>query len=226
MKSELSIDTGKTASLFVDLQEEHRQDPRYLVADFETIISNIRKLQSTARENNIPLIHSAYVVDPDCTPQPFHPRLSTGESAFSQKGNPGSEICHEVGPVGAETLLIKNTASAFGDGRLVDVLTNLGAQWLIITGVWTEACIDATVRDAVERGVRVILIKDACGSGSAAMHQTAILNLANRLYGGAVTDTAGALELMKGKTIDAWMVQGSVPIRFTYDNAANLYGEL
>ena len=92
--------------------------------------------------------------------------------------------------------------------------------------MWTEACIDASVKQAVDLGFRVILVKDACGSGSAAMHQTGILNLANRLYGGAVTDTAGACRLMAGETVDVWMVEGSVPLRFSYDNAAELYDEL
>ncbi|TIW38210.1 MAG: isochorismatase, partial [Mesorhizobium sp.] len=57
-------------------------------------------------------------------------------------------------------------------------------------------------------------------------HQTAILNLANRLYGGAVTGTLDACRLLAGDTVDAWQVEGSVPLRFTYDNAARLYDEL
>jgi isochorismate hydrolase len=92
--------------------------------------------------------------------------------------------------------------------------------------VWTEACIAQTVKDAVDLGFRVALVKDSCGSGSAAMHQTAILNLANRLYGGAVVDTEGACRLMAGGTVEAWRVQGSVPLRFTYDDAARLYLDL
>ena len=69
-------------------------------------------------------------------------------------------------------------------------------------------------------------MKDACGSGSAAMHQTGILNLANRLYGGAVTDTDCACRLIAGETVDVWLVEGSVPLRFSYENAAKLYAEL
>lgn len=92
--------------------------------------------------------------------------------------------------------------------------------------MWTEACIDASVRDAVARGFRVLLVKDACGSGSMAMHQTGILNLANRLYGGAVTDTGGACRLLAGEMVTVWQVEGSVPLRFTFENAAHLYAEL
>jgi hypothetical protein len=58
------------------------------------------------------------------------------------------------------------------------------------------------------------------------MHETAVLNMANRLYGGAVTDTDGACRLMRGETIAAWQVQGSVPIRYAYENAAQIYRDL
>ena len=123
-------------------------------------------------------------------------------------------------------MLVKAEASAFATGPAAGELKARGIEWLVVAGVWTEACVDATVKDAVALGFRVLLVKDACGSGSAAMHQTAILNLANRLYGGAVTDTDGACRLMAGETVDVWMVEGSVPLRFTYENAASLYGEL
>ena len=37
------------------------------------------------------------------------------------------------------------------------------------------------------------------------------------------SDTDGACRLMDGETIDAWQVQGSVPLRFTFEDAAELY---
>ena len=54
------------------------------------------------------------------------------------------------------------------------------------------------------------------------MHQTGILNLANRLYGGAVSDTR-RLPADGGETIDAWQSPGPVPFRFTLREAAMLY---
>ena len=40
------------------------------------------------------------------------------------------------------------------------------------------------------------------------------------------SDTDAACRLMAGETVEAWMVQGSVPLRFTYENAAELYDAL
>jgi len=225
MKAPISIKRGTVAAVFIDLQEEHRQDKRYLVEGFGDILANVQHLQAAARANDVPLYHWAYIVD-TAKARPFHPLDADGKSAFSDKSDPLTAICPEVAPAAGETMLVKTQASAFGSGTAANELKARGIEWLVVSGVWTEACIDATVRDAVASGFRVLLVKDACGSASSAMHQTAILNLANRLYGGAVTDTDGACRLMAGDTVAAWQVEGSVPLRFTYENAARLYDEL
>ncbi|ARP62697.1 isochorismatase [Mesorhizobium sp. WSM1497] len=226
MKTPISIKRGTVAAIFIDLQEEHRQDPRYLVEGFSSILANVQRLQAAARRNQVPLYHWAYIVDLDSQDRPFHPLGEDGKSAFSDKSDPLTEICHEVAPAKGEALLIKAEASAFRSGPAARDIKSSGIEWLVVAGVWTEACIDASVKDAVAKGFRVLLVKDACGSGSAAMHQTGILNLANRLYGGAVTDTDGACRLLAGETVTVWQVEGSVPLRFSFDNAAALYADL
>ncbi|UVK42686.1 isochorismatase family protein [Mesorhizobium sp. AR07] len=226
MKTPIAIQRGTVAAAFIDLQEEHRQDQRYLVEGFAGILANVRRLQAAARQNHVPLYHWAYIVDLDKQDRPFHPLSADGKSAFSDKSDPLTAICHEVAPAKDEALLIKAEASAFRSGPATDQLKARGIEWLVIAGVWTEACIDASVKDAVAKGFRVLLVKDACGSGSAAMHQTGILNLANRLYGGAVTDTDGACRLLAGESVTVWQVEGSVPLRFSFENAAELYADL
>ncbi|MEC9342799.1 MAG: isochorismatase family protein [Pseudomonadota bacterium] len=227
MKEPLSIELAHSAALFVDLQEEHRRDSRYLVHDFDAIIANVQRIQSAARAAAVPLFHSAYVVDPaDHAHRPLHPVMADGTSVFSDINDPHTAICAEVAPAAGEVMYVKTDASSLVRGDLPAMLRERAVEWLVVAGVWTEACVAATVKDAVELGFRVILVKDACGSGSMAMHQTAILNIANRLYGGAVTGTEGACRLLAGETVDAWRVRGSVPIRFGYDDAERLYHEL
>jgi maleamate amidohydrolase len=224
MKRPLRIPHDRTALLTIDMQEEHRRDPRYLVEGFGNVLANIQLMQQAARRNGVRLQHCAYIVDISAK-RPFHPVLADGRSAFSDKDDPLTAICPEVAPRDSEALMIKAEASAFG-GALADQLKATGIEWLVVTGVWTEACVDATVRRAVDLGFRVLLVKDACGSGTAAMHQTAILNLANRLYGGAVTDTEGACRLIAGEAAEVWVTEGAVPLRYGFDDAAALYEAL
>jgi nicotinamidase-related amidase len=175
----------------------------------------------------VKVFHAAYVRDFDKRPvRPFEPLAEDGGPAFSRKESPLVAICHEVAPLAGEVVLHKNDASAFEEGSLKDRLTALGIEWLLVAGVWTEACIAASVRDAMAGGFRVLLVKDACTSGTAAMHQTGVLNLANRLYGGAVADTERAVGLLNGRTANVWRNDGPVPFRFTLEDAETMYQSL
>jgi len=227
MKKPLTIDPKRTALLCIDLQEEHRGDSRYLVEGFGRILDNVVRLQVAARRAAVPVLHFAYIVDPSADAmRPLHPVMEDGTSAFSNAGDPLTAICHEVAPLAGEADWIKRNASTFSCADFVPKLKSLDVEWLIVVGVWTEACIAASVKDAVDQGFRVILVKDACGSGTAAMHESAILNLANRNYGGAVVDTDTALVLLAGGTVPAWQVEGSVPLRYDWSNGSEIYRSL
>lgn len=223
MRKPLTLSRDKAALLCIDMQEEHRQDTRLLAVGFDRVLANVRRLQEAARARGIPIYHFAYIVDMAAAATPaHHPRLPDGRSAFSDKDDPLTAICPEVAPLDNERLIAKSEASAFGSG-LGDELRAAGTEWLVVAGVWTEACVDATVKAALKLGFRVLLVKDACGSGSVAMHQTGILNLANRLYGGAVVAADAACRLIAGETVEAWTPEAPVPIRYGYEDAAVLY---
>lgn len=222
MKRSLFLDSAKAALLCIDLQEEHRGDPRLLAVGYDAVLANVVRLQAAARAAGMLVAHAAYSVEATAM-RPFHPVLADGRSYFSDKDNPLTALCPEVAPLDGEPLLVKAEASMFGDGRLAALLRLRGIEWVFVCGVWSEACVDATVKHAIASGFRVALVKDACGSGSEAMHQTAMLNLANRLYGGAMVDTGTALALIGGETVEAWQVEGAVPLRFTFENAGELY---
>lgn len=226
MKSRISLDRS-TGLLLIDFQEEQRSDPLYAVAGFPNVVANARTLLACARDNRLPVFHAAYKRDfAGVPPRPFEPVAGDGTPAFSDVTNPATEICTEVTPEDGEFVTIKNDASAFCEGDLLPALRAAEIEWLIVAGVWSEACVAASVRDAIAAGLRVLLVKDACGSGTHAMHETAILNLANRLYGGAVADTARACALMAGGEAEVWMPERPAPILFDYDNAREYFLKL
>ena len=227
MKTAISFGGKKVALLLVDFQEEQRHDPLYSVAGFDTVLANAGRLLGATRKAQRPVIHTAYRRDFRLRPpRPFEPVTADGKPTFSDAVNPLTAICPEVAPQGSERVIYKNDASAFSEDNLHPLLTEAGIEWLVIAGVWTEACVAATVRDGIAQGFRILLVKDACGSGTEAMHKTAVLNLANRLYGGAVTDTARAIDLLNGKTVETWVAERPVPILFDFTDAAERYTEL
>lgn len=227
MRQKLALDPRHTALLLVDLQEEQRQVPHYAVAGFDRVLSNAQRLLQAARAREILVLHAAYRRDFQAVPpRPLEPRAPDGGPAFSSKDSPLTAICAEVTPRGTEALLYKNDASGFCEGTLEPLLRAAKIEWLIIAGVWTEACVAATVRDAIGRGIRVLLVKDACGSGTVAMHQTGIINLANRLSGGAVASTAAACRLIAGEEVEVWVPERPVPLLFGYADAERIYEAL
>lgn len=231
MRSDLVLPKDRVALLLIDLQEEHRRDRRYLVDGYADILANSAKLLAAARSAELPVLHAAYERDFSLVPaRPYEPTNANGTPWFSPPGDAMTAICPEVAPLEHEAVLHKNDSSCFSDRRFSDMLAGAcdGAppEWLIVAGVWTEACVGETVRHAVEKGYRVLLVKDACGSGTAAMHQTALLHLANRLYGGAVATTAVTVTLIAGARRKVWQLVGSTPLRFHADTIAQQFESL
>jgi len=227
MKQRIALDRRRTALLLIDFQEEQRSDPLYRVAGIDTVLANARLVLDCARHNGLSIFHAAYKRDfLRVPPRPFEPVASDGAPTFSNAGNPATEICAELAPGRSEFVVLKNDASAFGEGDLLPALRRAQAEWPIVAGVWTEACVAASVRDAIAAGLRVLIVKDACGSGTQMMHETAILNLANRLYGGAVADTARVRALIGGDSAEVWRAERPVPVLYDYANAHELYSSL
>ena len=227
MRQTLTLDPKRTALILVDLQEEQRSDPIYVAAEFDAVLANARRLLDAARGNAVRVVHVAYKRDFAQEPRrPFEPLTPEGRPTFSDVASPLTATCREVAPQPDETMLSKNDASAFGAAELGPLLRAAGTEWLVVCGVWTEACVAATVRDAIAAGFRVLLVKDACGSGTIAMHQTGILNLANRLNGGAVAATAAACRLIAGAAAEVWRHDKPVPFFFSYEDAARQYDML
>ncbi len=223
----LNLSNRKSALLLVDLQEEQRSDLDYHAHDYDQVLANASLLLGVARLNAFHVAHAAYMRDFDVEPpRPFEATRPDGSPTFSDAAGDLTAICAEVAPTKEEQVFVKNDASAFRGTDLDRWLKDIEADWLIICGVWTEACISSTVRDAIANGYRVLLVKDACGSGSKAMHETAVLNLSNRLYGGGICDTARAVALLTGGAAQVWQMVDPVPIRFEHDTITEFYDQL
>jgi nicotinamidase-related amidase len=75
-------------------------------------------------------------------------------------GTPEWEIASEVAPRAAEAIVDKRSGDAFTQTTLRDVLAALDADHLIVSGMQTDFCVNATIGGAVGRGYRVTLVAD------------------------------------------------------------------
>ncbi len=72
------------------------------------------------------------------------------------KGEKGFEIISEFAPMPGERIFDKNINSAFGKSGLMDYLETKEQTDVMIVGLQTEYCIDATIKSGFERGFHMI----------------------------------------------------------------------
>ena len=127
---------GKTAMLVVDMQNALILEHPY---DEKRLIKTISKMQEICRSRGIEVI---FIRHEDNT-------LVPGENGF--------EICSSVAPKPGEKIINKKFNSAFRETGLREYLEERGVTKLIVTGMQTDFCVDATIKVAFEYGYEVIV---------------------------------------------------------------------
>ena len=95
---------------------------------------------------------------------------------FCPKGSHDARVLDAIAPQGDEIVLPKTSSSVFISTNIHYVLRNLGVQYLIVSGLLTDQCVDSTVRDACDFGYLVTLVTDACAALSRKRHAASIEN--------------------------------------------------
>ena len=125
--------------IVIDMQKALMDDELY---NYEGLLTNIPKLIETARENRVEVIYVQHDAGPGTN-------FSVGDEAF--------EIADEVAPAAGEKTFVKTVSSAFSNKAFTAYLEAAKDNTLMIVGLQTNFCIDATVKSAFERGYDVIL---------------------------------------------------------------------
>jgi len=109
------------------------------------------QLLATCRERKVPVVHVQH--------------LSTRPgAAFFVPDSRGVEFHACVEPDAGETVIRKNYPNSFRGTGLLEHLQRLEITDLVIGGMMTNMCIDATVRAAADHGFRCRLAHDACAA--------------------------------------------------------------
>jgi nicotinamidase-related amidase len=125
--------------LVVDTQKLITNENLY---NFNLFISNVEKIIDTARKNNIEVI---YV------------RHDDGAESELTKGTDGFEIYEKFKPFNGDKIFDKEVNSAFKESGLLEYLKIKEEKDIIIVGLQTDYCIDATIKCGFEHGFNMIV---------------------------------------------------------------------
>ena len=125
--------------LVIDIQKGITDARLY---NFESFLDSTSRVIETARKNGVEVIYVQHDDGP-----------GTGFSI----GDVDFEIADQVKPAAGEKIYYKTINSCFGNAELADYLKDSGEKSLMIVGLQTNFCIDASVKSAFERGYEVIV---------------------------------------------------------------------
>jgi nicotinamidase-related amidase len=158
-----------TVLAVVDMQEVFAQETSWQIPSFSRIVPAI---QALATAYSARCIFTRFVYqDPDQWPgaawQDYYVRWGflKGRDDLAQIVEPLRSM--------ARIVVDKPTYSCL-NGRFMEEFRALGGQRLIFAGVETDACVMASVFDAIDAGYPCAVVKDACTSSLSETHAAAL----------------------------------------------------
>jgi nicotinamidase-related amidase len=138
------------ALLIIDIQNDYFPGGAFPLVEPDAAAANAARLLAAFRAGGEPVVHLQH--------------LSGGEDPFFVPGTPGVEIHASVAPADGEPVLQKAEPNGFLGTPLEETLRAAGADELVVAGMMSSMCVDATVRAAADKGFTVQLVHDACAA--------------------------------------------------------------
>ena len=110
------------------------------------------------------------------------------------RGEPGWEIIPELAPAPGEIIIDKPGKGAFYATDLDHILRLRGVTHLIVAGLTTDVCVHTTIRDANDRGLETLILRD-CTAATETRHRDAIFTM-TEMQGGLFGATATSDQLL------------------------------
>jgi nicotinamidase-related amidase len=185
-----------TALLCIDMQYLDAAEGHGLFADYENspipieemeyyfsrlkqvVLPNVHNLQNCFRSHGLEVIH----VRIQSLTKDGRDR-SKGHKRLELHAAPGSgDACflEEVAPVGDEIIINKTASGVFSSTNLHYVLNNMGISSLYVVGVYTNECVETTVRAACDLGYFVTMVDDGCATVTPELQEASVRTLKDR----------------------------------------------
>lgn len=140
-----------TALLIVDIQKDYFPGGRMELVGADTAGEHAGRILAFFRERKLPVFHVQHI-------------STRPDAAFFLPDTEGVFIHDAVAPLSDEVVIRKHLPNSFCDTGLQEILQEKGIQRLVICGMMSHMCIDATVRAAFDHGYTCIVVHDACAT--------------------------------------------------------------
>lgn len=139
------------ALLIIDIQNDYFEGGAAPLIGPEKASLKAKQVLESFREQNSPIIHIQHLANRE-------------GSVFFIPNTLGAEIHKNVSPLKNEKVIIKHLPNSFIETELQTYLQELGITDLVICGMMTSMCVDATTRAAKDLGYNCTVIGDACAA--------------------------------------------------------------
>lgn len=136
------------ALLLIDLQQDYFTGGAFPLHEPDAAVATAARALAAFRAADEPVFHVRHAGEPD--------------SGFLVADTPGAEIHPSVVPEPGEEVVVKASPNAFLDTDLDARLRHDGVRDLVVAGMMTSMCVDATVRTASDLGYVVTVLADGC----------------------------------------------------------------
>jgi maleamate amidohydrolase len=183
----LKIGFGERPALIViDMLKAFTNPKMMLGANLDNEIEAIKPLLAVAHERDIPVIFSTVIYnDADLKDAGIWALKMMGVATLRGDSD-GVEVDPRLDFRKTDSLLVKKYASCFFGTDLISRLLSRRVDTLIIVGCTTSGCVRATAVDAVQTGLRPMVVREAVGDRSAAAHEQSLFDL-NAKYADVVS---------------------------------------
>ena len=152
------------------------------------VLDECAALLAAARVAQLPIVYSRQVASPagllaanPRAAQHLRRRAESMPELTASQQQWRGEIIGRVAPASGDLVLEKTRHSFFTYTELDPILHSLGVRRLLVAGLQTNVCVEATVRGALERNYEVAVAEDAVSTDGPDLHHGA-LNSMRVLY--------------------------------------------
>ncbi|MCB9017908.1 MAG: cysteine hydrolase family protein [Paludibacteraceae bacterium] len=141
----------KRALIVIDIQNDYFKGGAMELVGSDEAAANAEKVIEDFRKNKLPVIYIQHISEYE-------------GATFFLPNTDGNKINNSVKPAKNDKIIIKHYPNSFKNTELLEYLQKNKVEELVIVGMMTHMCVEATTRAASDLGYKCTLLSDACAT--------------------------------------------------------------